>query len=351
MQNRAEGDSEVREDLFEHYRFEVDKRQQPLRIDKYVMSRIEGISRSKLQNAAKAGAILVNGEPVKASYKVRPQDVITIVLVVPPRDYRAEPEEIPLDIIHEDEHLIVLNKPAGMVVHPAMGNYTGTLVNALLYHFKNLPGYKSTSAETAETRPGLVHRIDKNTSGLMVVAKDEYAMMHLAKQFFNRTIKRTYIALVWGDFQKDEGTVIGHIGRNLRYRQKMEVFPKGEHGKEAITHYRVIERLGYVTLVECRLETGRTHQIRVHMAYIRHPLFNDATYGGDKIVKGTVYSKYRQFVENCFSGFPRHALHARTLGFVHPATGKEMFFECPPPPDFQNLLQKWRAYFARSSVK
>jgi len=345
MEELAGKESDLREDLYEHHRFEVDKGQEPLRIDKYLMNRIEGISRNKLQNAAKAGSILVNGEAVKPNYKVRPQDVITIVLNVPPKDYWAEPENIPLDIIYEDAWLIVLNKPAGMVVHPAVGNYTGTLVNALLYHFKNLPSGGD------EMRPGLVHRIDKDTSGLMVVAKEEFAMMHLAKQFFNRTIKRNYSALVWGDFDADEGTIRGHIGRNLRYRKKMDVFPEGDHGKEAITHYKILERLGYVTLVDCRLETGRTHQIRVHMAYSGHPLFNDSTYGGDRIVKGTVYTKYKQFVENCFSIFPRHALHARTLGFIHPRTGKEMFFECPLPEDFQRLLEKWRHYFAKAVTR
>lgn len=350
MQTQPDNDTEIREDLYEHHRFEVDRGQEPLRIDKYLMNRIEGISRNKLQNAAKADSILVNGEPVKSNYKVRPHDVITIVLDVPPKDFRAEPEDIPLDIIYEDDHLIVLNKQAGLVVHPAIGNFTGTLVNALLYHFKALPDCKLQTPDfklpvNKAVRPGLVHRIDKDTSGLMVVAKEEFAMMHLAKQFFNRTIKRNYTALAWGDFDEDEGTITGHIGRNLRYRKKMDVFPEGEHGKEAITHYKVMERLGYVTLVDCRLETGRTHQIRVHMAYAGHPLFNDSTYGGDKIVKGTVYSKYRQFVENCFAIFPRHALHARTLGFIHPAMGKEMFFESCLPGDFQQLLEKWRGYF------
>ncbi|HXH20330.1 MAG TPA: RluA family pseudouridine synthase [Chitinophagales bacterium] len=344
-------DTELRDELYEHHRFEVDKRQEPLRIDKYLLHRIEGISRNKLQNAARAGSILVDGKPVKSNYKVRPGDVITIVLSVPPRDFWAEPENIPLDIVFEDESLLVVNKPPGLVVHPAVGNFTGTLVNALLYHLKNNKNWEKrlpVPAATAEIRPGLVHRLDKDTSGLMVIAKEEYAMMHLAKQFFTRTIKRNYSALVWGDFNTDSGTIRGHIGRNLRDRKKMAVFPEGEHGKEAVTHYKVLERLGYVTLVDVRLETGRTHQIRVHMAHIGHPLFNDATYGGDRIVKGTVYSGYKQFVENCFALFPRHALHARTLGFVHPATGSEMFFECPLPDDFQKLLEKWRSYFQKT---
>ncbi len=335
-------DTELRDDLYEHHRFEVDKGQEPLRIDKYLMNRIEAISRNKLQNAATADSILVNGKPVKSNYKVRPRDVITIVLDVPPKDFRAEPENIPLDIIFEDEHLLVLNKPPGLVVHPAVGNFTGTLVNALLYHLKNLP------SGVSNMRPGLVHRLDKDTSGLMVIAKEEFALMHLAKQFFNRTIKRNYSALAWGDFENDEGTITGHIGRNLRDRKKMDVFPEGEHGKEAVTRYKVLERLGYVTLVDCKLETGRTHQIRVHMAHSGHPLFSDSTYGGDRIAKGTVYSKYKQFVDNCFSIFPRQALHARTLGFIHPATGKEMFFESPLPDDFQALLEKWRGYFERA---
>jgi 23S rRNA pseudouridine1911/1915/1917 synthase len=317
------------------------------------MNRIEGISRNKLQHAARADSILVNGQPVKSNYKVRPRDVITIVLNVPPKDFWAQPENIPLDIIYEDDFVMVLNKPAGMVVHPAIGNYSGTLVNALLYHFQNSAAGKAQPPASKlpghdAMRPGLVHRLDKDTSGLMVVAKEEFAMMHLAKQFFSRTIKRNYTALAWGDFEQDTGTITGHIGRNLRFRKKMDVFPEGDHGKEAVTHYSVMERLGYVTLVDCKLETGRTHQIRVHMAYAGHPLFNDATYGGDKIVKGTVYSKYKQFVENCFAIFPRHALHARTLGFIHPATGKEMFFECPLPDDFQQLLEKWRNYFAKA---
>jgi len=332
-------DLDLKEELYEHHRFEVDRGQEPLRIDKYLLNRIEGISRNKIQQAAKAETILVNGEPVKSNYKVKPRDVVTIVLNTPPHELKSEPENIPLEIVYEDEHLVVINKQAGLVVHPAPGNYTGTLVNALLYHFKKL------AVAGDATRPGLVHRIDKDTSGLMVVAKEEFAMMRLARQFFKRTIQRNYTALVWGDFEQDSGTITGHIGRNLRFRKIMDVFPEGDHGKEAVTHYKVMEPLGYVTLVDVKLETGRTHQIRVHMAHIGHPLFNDETYGGNRIVKGTVYSKYRQFVENCFELLPRQALHARTLGFVHPATGREMFFEAALPDDFQQVLVKWRGYF------
>ncbi len=335
-------ESDLKDDLYEHYRFDVDKGQEPLRIDKYLINRIEAISRNKIQNAARADSILVNGKPVKSNYKVKPLDVVTIVLGTPPHELQSEPENIPLNIVYEDDQLVVINKQAGLVVHPAPGNYTGTLINALLYHFKHLPKGKDV------TRPGLVHRLDKDTSGLMVIAKEEFAMMHLAKQFFKRTIKRNYSALVWGDFEANSGTIDAYIGRNLRFRKIMAVFPEGDHGKEAVTHYKVLERLGYVTLLDVKLETGRTHQIRVHMAHMGHPLFNDETYGGDRIVKGTIYSKYKQFVENCFNILPRQALHARTLGFIHPVTQKELFFEAPLPPDFQQLLEKWRSYFSHS---
>ena len=328
-----------KEDLYEHHRFIVDKGQEPLRIDKYLQNRIEGISRNKLQNAAKAESILVNNTPVKSNYKVRPNDIVTVVFSKPPHEFSAEPENIPLNIVYEDPHLVVINKQAGLVVHPAPGNYTGTLVNALLFHFKNLP-----SAGDA-TRPGLVHRLDKDTSGLMVIAKDEVTMTALAKQFFNREIQRKYVALVWGDIENNEGTIEAHIGRNLRFRKIMDVFPEGEHGKEAITHYKVMERFGYVTLIEVKLETGRTHQIRVHLAHLGHPLFNDETYGGNRIVKGTIYSKYKQFIDNCFSLMPRQALHAKTLGFFHPQKKENMFFESELPDDFTNLLEKWRTYF------
>lgn len=326
------------DDLYEHFHVKTDKGQDILRIDKFLMNRVEGVSRTKIQSAADAGCILVNGKPVKSNYKVKPFDDISIVLSSPAREYKLEPENIPLNIVYEDDDLVVINKQAGLVVHPGSGNYTGTLVNALLYHFGQMPG-------ADPIRPGLVHRIDKNTTGLMVIAKSETAMPFLAKQFFDHSIQRRYVALVWGDMAEDEGTIEGNIGRHLRFRKKMDVFPDGDHGKTAITHYKVLERLGYVTLVECKLETGRTHQIRVHMQHIGHPLFNDDTYGGDYIVKGTVYTKYKQFVENCFSLLPRHALHAKLLGFVHPSTKKEMIFERDLPDDMTQVLEKWRGYF------
>jgi len=332
-------ENDIKDDLYEHYRFVVDKGQEQLRIDKYLLNRIEAISRNKIQNAALAESILVNGKAVKSNYKVKPLDVITIVFGTPLHEMKSEPENIPLEIVYEDEHLVVINKQAGLVVHPAPGNYTGTLVNALLYHFKNLPTGKDV------TRPGLVHRLDKDTSGLMVVAKEEMALTHLAKQFFKRDIQRNYSALVWGDFDEDSGTIEANIGRNLRFRKMMDVFPEGDHGKEAITHYKVLERFGYVTLLDVKLETGRTHQIRVHMMHKRHPLFNDETYGGDRIVKGTIYTKYKQYVDNCFSILPRQALHARTLGFTHPATKKKLLFESQLPADFEKLVEKWRGYF------
>ena len=337
-------ENDLKDDLYEHHRIKVDKGQEPLRIDKFLINRLEAVSRTKVQQAALAESILVNNVPVKSSYKVRPNDLISIVFSSPVREYSLEPEDIPLDIFYEDAQVIVLNKQAGLVVHPGSGNYTGTLVNALLYHIQKLPPSED------ESRPGLVHRLDKNTTGLMVVAKTEFAMNHLAKQFFKRTVKRKYIALVWGDLQQDDGIIEGNIGRNLRYRKKMDVFPEGDYGKTAVTHYKVIERFGYVTLVECRLETGRTHQIRIHMNYIGHPLFNDDTYGGDRIVKGTIYTKYKQFIENCFKVMPRQALHAGMLGFIHPDTKEELLFECPLPEDFHQLIEKWRNYFNYSLI-
>ena len=327
------------QELYEHHRFVVDKGQSPLRIDKWLMNHVQNASRNKIQNAAEAESILVNDKPVKSNYKVKPDDVISIVMAHPPRDTEVYPENIPLNILHEDHEVIVVNKEAGMVVHPGHGNYTGTLVNALVYHFQHLP-----TASEHGMRPGLVHRIDKNTSGLLVIAKTELAMMMLAKEFFEHTIERTYQALVWGDFKEDSGTIEGNIGRSLKDRTVMDVFPNGEYGKEAITHYKVIERFGYVTLIECKLETGRTHQIRAHMKFIGHPLFNDATYGGDKILKGTTFSKYRQYIDNCFKIMPRQALHAKSLGFIHPGTKKKVFFESELPEDFKLLIEKWRAY-------
>jgi 23S rRNA pseudouridine1911/1915/1917 synthase len=327
------------DELYEHHRITVDKGQALLRIDKFLMNRLENASRSRIQNAAEAGSILVNDKPVKSSYRVKPHDVISIVLAHPVRDTEVIPENLPLNIVHEDEHIVLVNKAAGMVVHPGYSNYTGTLVNALVYHFSHLP-----TSRNGEIRPGLVHRIDKNTSGLLVIAKTELAMTALAKEFFEHTIERTYWALVWGDLKEDAGTITGHIGHSLRDRKVMDVFPDGSHGKHAVTHYRVLERFGYVTLVQCNLETGRTHQIRAHFRHIGHPLFNDETYGGDRILKGTTFSKYRQFIDNCFSLLPRQALHAKTLGFRHPATRQPVFFDSSLPDDFDAVLGKWRSY-------
>ena len=327
--------------LYEHAAVKVDKGQTMMRIDKFLSLRLENCSRNRIQTAVDEGNVFVNGVRVKASYKVKPLDNISIRMAYPKYDSALTPEDIPIDIMYEDDDVIVVNKEAGMVVHPGHGNYSGTLVNALTFHLKDNPMFQS-----GDQRPGLVHRIDKNTSGILVVGKNERACNALAKQFFDHTTKRRYVALVWGNFDEDEGTITGNIGRNPRNRHQMYVFADGSEGKHAVTHYRVLKRYGYVTLVECRLETGRTHQIRVHMQYIGHPLFNDERYGGDKILKGTTFSKYRQFIENCFELMPRHALHARMLGFVHPTTGKEMVFESPLPADFQAVLAKWDTYTA-----
>ena len=326
-------------ELFEHFRFTADPGQTPLRVDKFLFNYLENTSRSRIQSAANAGNILSNGSPVKPNYRVKPGDIVSLVLPHPPRKIKLIPEDIPLDIIFEDEDVIVLNKQSGLVVHPGYGNYSGTLINALMYHLKDNPLFHS-----GEERPGLVHRIDKNTSGLLVVAKNELALNKLASQFFHKTSKRTYSALVWGDMKEEEGTIVGNIGRNPKNRKQMHVFPDGDQGKEAVTHYRVLEQLGYVNLVECRLETGRTHQIRVHFQYIGHPLFNDPEYGGDRILRGTTFTKYKQFVQNCFDLSPGQALHASTLGFMHPSSGKEMLFEAPLPEGFNKVLQKWRTY-------
>ena len=326
-------------ELFEHFRFTADPGQTTLRIDKFLFNKLENTSRSRIQSAANAGNILSNGSPVKPNYRVKPGDLVTIVLPHPPRKIELIPQDIPLDIVFEDEHVIVLNKQVGLVVHPGYGNYSGTLVNALMFHLRDNPLFHS-----GEERPGLVHRIDKNTSGLLVVAKNELALNKLASQFFHKTSKRTYSALVWGDMKEEEGTIVGNIGRNPKNRKQMHVFPDGDQGKEAVTHYRVLEQLGYVNLVECRLETGRTHQIRVHFQYLGHPLFNDPEYGGDRILRGTTFTKYKQFVQNCFDLLPGQALHARTLGFIHPSSGKEMLFEAPLPEGFSKVLQKWRTY-------
>lgn len=325
--------------LFEHHRVVADQGQTALRIDKFLIDRIPNTTRNKLQDAAKAGYVLVNGEAVKSNYKVKPNDVITVEMPYPVREIELIPENIPLDIVYEDDTVIVINKPSNMVVHPGYGNYSGTLVNALIYHFKNLP-FQGESTD----RPGLVHRLDKHTTGIMVMAKTEEALSDLGKQFFDRTTERRYHALVWGDFKEEEGTVTGNIGRSLKNRKVMEVFPDGDYGKHAVTHYKVLKRFGYVTLVECKLETGRTHQIRAHMKSIGHPLFNDFEYGGDKILKGTTFTKYKQFVNNCFNLLPGQALHAKTLGFTHPKTKEFMQFNSDLPDGFIQVLTKWDDY-------
>lgn len=330
--------SESEEALFEHFRFEVPKGQGLMRIDKYLQLQIPNISRNKLQNAADSGQVLVNETAVKSNYKVKPDDVIRIVLSHPPFEHKIIPEEIPLAIVYEDEALVVINKPPGLVVHPGHGNYTGTLVNALAYHYGNRLPLNSSE------RPGLVHRIDKDTSGLLVVAKTEQAMTHLAKQFEEKTSEREYVALVWGNVVDDAGTIEGNIARHVRDRMQMAVFEDPEIGKHAVTHYRVLERFGYVTLISCQLETGRTHQIRVHMKHIGHTLFNDERYGGNAILKGTTFTKYKQFVENCFKVLPRQALHAKTLGFMHPVTNEFMRFDSEIPQDLVECIDKWRTY-------
>ena len=326
------------QDLYEHLRVVVDKGQSLLRIDKFLMHRIENASRNRIQTAIESESVLVNTKPVKSSYKVKPEDVISVVLPHPPRDTEVYPENIPLDIRYEDDDVLLVNKPAGMVVHPGYNNYHGTLVNALVYHFNQLPQLPGNDG-----RPGLVHRIDKDTSGLLLISKNERSMTYLAKQFFDHTITRKYLALVWGDLIED-GTVTGYIGRSLRDRKVMAIYDDETKGKWAVTHYKVLERFGYVTLIECQLETGRTHQIRAHMKHIGHPLFSDSVYGGDKILKGTIFNKYRQFIENCFELMPRQALHAQTLGFKHPAKKEYVHFEAELPADFAAVLEKWRAY-------
>ena len=336
---RQEGEDDEASGLYEHFAITADKGQSLLRLDKYLTSHMENCSRNRIQAAADSGNILVNGTPAKSSYKVKPLDRIQIVMPYPKREYEIIPEDIPLDIRYEDDDLVIVNKAAGMVVHPGVGNHSGTLVNAMSYHLRQLPMFSE-----GNTRAGLVHRIDKNTSGLLVMAKTEQALARLGKQFFDHSIQRRYVALVWGNFDEDEGTITGNIGRSPKDRQKMYVFADGSDGKWAVTHWRVLRRCGYVTLVECRLETGRTHQIRVHMSWIGHPLFNDERYGGDRILKGTTFAKYRQFIENCFAVMPRHALHARLLGFVHPTTGRDVLFESELPEDFRALVAKWENY-------
>jgi len=328
-------------ELFEHFRFVADPGQSLLRVDKFLMHKLSDTSRSKIKAAAEAGCILVNNQAVKVNYKVKPGDVVVVMLTFPRREFELIPEEIPLDILYEDDHLLVVNKKAGMVVHPAHGNYTGTLVHALAWHLRDLEMFTA-----GDSRPGLVHRIDKDTSGLLVIAKTEKAKSSLGKQFYEKSTHRLYQAIVWGIPEPAEGTISGYIGRNPKNRQVMHVFQDESHGKLAITHYRVIEQLGHVSLIECRLETGRTHQIRIHMKSIGHPLFNDVDYGGGQILKGTTFSKYKQFIHNCFQTLPRQALHARELGFTHPETGERMLFSSDLPDDMQAVLQKWRTYLS-----
>jgi 23S rRNA pseudouridine1911/1915/1917 synthase len=332
------------EELYERLNLVVDKGQAPLRIDKFLTARIEYASRNKIQQAIESGRVLINNKPTQANYRIRPLDNIVIYSDKQVQGEEIIPEPMPLDIFYEDEAVLIINKPAGLVVHPASGNYSGTLINGVAWYLR-----QKNPAVSEQTLPrfGLVHRIDKNTSGLMVIARTGKAVTSLAKQFFDHTVKRQYVALVWGDLAENEGTIVAHVGRHQRFRKLFTAYPEGDHGKEAITHYRVMERFGYVTLVQCVLETGRTHQIRVHMQYIGHPLFNDDTYGGDQIVKGTIFSKYKQFVENCFDICKRQALHAKTIGFVHPSTGAEMLFESKLPEDMEKLIGKWRRYLSK----
>ena len=345
MQDESEKENpEIQEnsdDLYERFSITVDKGQEPLRIDKFLVNRIEGATRNKVQQAINTGMVTVNGKETRSNYKIRPLDSIIVYSDMSPEEIRVVPEKMELNIVYEDADLMLINKPAGIVVHPGSGNYTGTLLNGVSYYLQQ---QNPDTTEEILPRFGLVHRIDKNTSGLLVLAKTDIAMRQLAKQFFDHTISRKYVALVWGDVINDTGTVIAHVGRHLRLRKLFEAYPDGDHGKEAITHYKVLERFGYVTLVECVLETGRTHQIRVHMKYLGHPLFNDDVYGGDKIVKGTVFTKYKQFVDNCFKVCRRQALHAKTLGFIHPNSGEEMFFNAALPEDMEQVIEKWRKY-------
>lgn len=341
-----ENQGEISSDgLYEHFRFVSDKGQKMTRIDKYLVDRMVGTSRNRIQNAADAGYIFVNGKPVKSNYKVKPHDVVSIMLNRPRQETLIIPEDIPLDIVFEDDDLMVVNKPPGIVVHPGHGNWQGTLLNAIAFHMKDHADYNADDPSV-----GLVHRIDKDTSGLLVIAKTPHAKAHLGKQFFNKTTKRKYVAIVWGSVENEQGRIEGNLGRSPKDRLQMTVFPDGEMGKHAVTHYEVIERLGYVSVVQCVLETGRTHQIRVHMKHIGHTLFNDTRYGGHEILKGTTFAKYKQFVNNCFAICPRQALHAKTLGFIHPRTGEELFFEAPVPNDIVQLIARWREYIANREI-
>jgi 23S rRNA pseudouridine1911/1915/1917 synthase len=334
--------------MYERLSIKVDKGQEPLRIDKFLQNRIENATRNKIQKAIDVGHVLVNEKLVKSNYKVKPGDQIIAYSDTDPESYDIVPEEMPLNIVYEDDDVLVINKPAGLVVHPGCGNPNGTLVNGIAHYLKL---QQPELDENSLPRFGMVHRIDKNTSGLLLLAKSDKAAKDLADQFFDHTVDRKYIALVWGNFEEEEGTITGHVGRHQRFRKIMDVYPDGEYGKEAVTHYRVIERMNYVTLVECQLETGRTHQIRVHMQHIGHSLFNDDTYGGDRIVKGTIFAKYKQFVENCFNVCPRHALHAQTLGFTHPRSRQRMLFTSDLPPDMAQLIAKWRNYVGHKGIE
>ncbi|NQY68233.1 MAG: RluA family pseudouridine synthase [Flavobacteriales bacterium] len=341
-----EGAKEEEEnELFEHHGFTVDPGQGLLRIDKFLSDKLPNVTRNRIQNSANAGSILVNNKAVKSNYKIKPGDIVSMVLPYPPRVIELIPENIPLNIAYEDDDFILVNKHAGLVVHPGYGNYSGTLINALIYHFDNLP-----EGTDEQNRPGLVHRLDKDTTGLMVIAKNEISMSKLAKAFFDRTIERKYVALVWGDLKEDSGTIDEYIGRSPKNRKVMTVFEDESMGKRSITHYKVLQRFGYVTLIQCQLQTGRTHQIRIHMKYLGHPLFNDGEYGGDKILKGTTFTKYKQFIQNCFNILPRQALHAKTLGFEHPTTGENVFFESDLPQDMSEVIAKWKGY-SESSIR
>ncbi|EKB50136.1 RluA family pseudouridine synthase [Cecembia lonarensis] len=337
--DNANGEEEEELELFEHFSFAVDKGQTLTRIDKFLTDKVANATRNKVQQAIDAGNVLVNGKPTKSNYKIKPLDEIKVLLEKPPRDTEVVAEPIPLDIVYEDDQLLVVNKPAGMVVHPAHGNWTGTLVNGLVYYFNQLPTMPGNTG-----RPGLVHRIDKDTSGLLVIAKSEQAMTDLANQFFHHQIERTYLALVWGEPKDDMGTIVAHVGRSAKDRKVMEAYPDGSQGKHAVTHWKVLKRLRYVSLIQCNLETGRTHQIRAHMKFLGHPLFNDAMYGGDKIRKGTQFSKYKTFVQHCFDLIPRQALHAMSLGFIHPLSKQKLYFEAALPEDFASVLQRWEDY-------
>ncbi|MGG9972385.1 RluA family pseudouridine synthase [Ferruginibacter sp. SUN002] len=347
MNQEEEIQEQDSEELYEKLVIEIDKGQEPLRIDKFLMTRIEGATRNKIQQGIDDEMVLVNEKPIKSNYKVKPGDKVVVFDNKSPESTEIVPENIPLNIVFEDEDIMIIDKPAGMVVHPGSGNYSGTLVNGIAYYLQQQSEEKK---DIPLSRLGLVHRIDKNTTGLLVIAKNQHAMSHLAKQFFDHTVHRRYVALAWGNFDEESGTVKGHVGRHQRFRKLFTTYPDGEYGKEAITHYKVLERFNYVTLIECRLETGRTHQIRVHMQYIGHPLFNDDFYGGDRIVKGTVFTKYKQFVDNCFDLCPRQALHARELGFVHPTTLKPMLFKSELPEDIQAVIEKWRKYSSNRNI-